>query len=118
MRRALKRAQNILWHGLSEASGPSDDETLAALWLIFSDADLIAAAEANPGRLGAAVRDIRARLRGRKAQSRLSTSRHILAALWHDSPLGAAWLHRALGGSDERLKFLQSRLHRGRGAAS
>ena len=115
IRTALKRAQAILDGAAFASAGPNDDEALAALWLVFSDANLIAAAAASPGRL-ATEGDIRGLLT-QKQRARV-VSRDILKALWGDSALGAPWLRRALGGPSERLKYFNSRVHKGHNEAS
>ena len=117
IRMALKRAQEVLWDWPPEGGGPSDDETVAALWLIFADADLIAAAETSPDRLGTAVRDIRSILR-RKGPGSFVTSRYIINALWVESALDAAWLYKALGVAKDRLTFIRGRPKRGHDEAS
>jgi hypothetical protein len=116
IRTALKRARAILDGAVFASAGPNDDEALAALWLVFSDANLIEAAAASPGRLAAAVRNIRGLLT-QKQRARV-VSRDILKALWGDSALGAPWLRRALGGPSERLKYFNSRVHKGHNEAS
>jgi hypothetical protein len=96
IRTALKWAQDVLWEWRPEADGPGDDRALAALLTIFRDAELIKASDASQGRLGKAVRDIRAIL-ARSNGNALRSSRQIIDELLGESALDAPWLYDALG---------------------
>ena len=102
MRTALRWARELLWAWRPQDGTAGDDRTVAALVLIFRDPLLIAASDASPHRLGAAVRAIRAIL-GRRQRSAFLPSRQTIIALREQSALEAPWLNRALGRRGARL---------------
>jgi hypothetical protein len=103
IRTALKWAQDVLWEWRPEADGPGNDRALAALLIIFRDAELIKASDASRDRLGKAVREIRAIL-ARRNGSALRSSRQIIDELLGESALDANWLCDALGSSSDAVE--------------